>query len=89
MTRVLCLLLLALAGCTGKPANIKPVENFQADKYLGTWYEIARIDNRFEKGLSATAAASPSSTAATMRKPANGKHRPARRSSSTANSKVI
>ena len=56
MTRVLCLLLLALAGCTGKPANIKPVENFQADKYLGTWYEIARIDNRFEKGLSRVSA---------------------------------
>lgn len=46
------LLLLAIAGCTGMPANIKPVENFRADKYLGTWYEIARIDNRFEKGLS-------------------------------------
>jgi apolipoprotein D and lipocalin family protein len=44
--------LLALTACTGKPDNIKPVENFQSDKYLGKWYEIARIDHRFEKGLS-------------------------------------
>ncbi|MDE4953126.1 lipocalin family protein, partial [Francisella tularensis subsp. holarctica] len=28
-----------------------PVENFQADKYLGKWYEIARFDNIFEKGM--------------------------------------
>lgn len=27
------------------------VQNFDANKYLGTWYEIARIDNRFEKDL--------------------------------------
>lgn len=52
MTRLLLLALLALSGCTGKPDNIKPVENFKADRYLGTWYEIARIDHRFEKGLS-------------------------------------
>jgi apolipoprotein D and lipocalin family protein len=55
MTRLLfiaLLTLLALTGCTGKPDNIKPVENFQAQKYLGTWYEIARLDHRFEAGLS-------------------------------------
>lgn len=52
MTRLALIALLVLSGCTGKPDNIKPVENFQADKYLGTWYEIARIDHRFEKGLS-------------------------------------
>ena len=27
------------------------VKNFEINKYLGTWYEIARIDNRFEKDL--------------------------------------
>ena len=42
---------LALSACTGKPDNIKPVENFQAQKYLGKWYEIARLDHRFERGL--------------------------------------
>lgn len=52
MIRLLLIAVLALAGCSGKPNAIKPVMEFQADKYLGTWYEIARIDNRFEKGLS-------------------------------------
>ena len=52
MKNILLIALMTLAGCTGKPDNIKPVENFQADRYLGTWYEIARIDHRFEKGLS-------------------------------------
>ncbi len=40
-----------LAGCVTKPVNINPVEGFQADRYLGKWYEIARLDNRFEKGM--------------------------------------
>ena len=52
MNRYFIALLILLAGCTGKPDNIKPVENFQSEKYLGTWYEIARIDHRFERGLS-------------------------------------
>ena len=43
--------LLALAGCTGTSLPVKPVEDFDSGRYLGTWYEIARIDNRFEKGL--------------------------------------
>lgn len=42
---------LYLTGCSKKPDDINPVKNFQAEKYLGTWYEIARLDNRFEKGL--------------------------------------
>jgi apolipoprotein D and lipocalin family protein len=40
-----------LSSCVTKPADINPVTNFQADKYLGKWYEIARLDNRFEKGM--------------------------------------
>ena len=42
----------ALAGCTGIPEGIEPVENFELEPYLGTWYEIARLDHRFERGLS-------------------------------------
>ena len=55
MTRIMLsalLTLFTLTGCTGKPDNIKPVQNFQAQKYLGKWYEIARLDHRFERGLS-------------------------------------
>jgi len=40
-----------LVGCLGKPDKINPVANFQADKYLGKWYEIARLDYYHEKGL--------------------------------------
>ena len=49
-----CLLLFAtcLAGCTGVPDGIEPVEDFELNRYLGTWYEIARLDHRFERGLS-------------------------------------
>lgn len=40
-----------LAACVGIPGQLKPVQNFDAQAYLGTWYEIARLDNRFEAGL--------------------------------------
>lgn len=43
---------LALAGCTGLPDGITPVTGFELERYLGTWYEIARLDHRFERGLS-------------------------------------
>ncbi len=42
---------LALAGCTGVPEGVTPIRGFQADRYLGTWYEIARLDHGFERGL--------------------------------------
>lgn len=44
-------LLLCLAGCTGLPENVMPVSDFKLEKYLGTWYEIARLDHSFERGL--------------------------------------
>ena len=43
--------LIGLAGCTGLPAGIEPVSGFESDRYLGTWYEIARLDHSFESGL--------------------------------------
>jgi len=38
-------------GCIGIPENVKPVDNFKLEKYLGKWYEIARLDHSFERGL--------------------------------------
>jgi apolipoprotein D and lipocalin family protein len=52
MRQLPALLLLLLAGCVGIPANVEPVENFRLEKYLGKWYEIARLDHSFERGLS-------------------------------------
>lgn len=48
---LVCFLLL-LAGCTGYPEGAPPVSGFELDRYLGRWYEIARLDHRFERGLS-------------------------------------
>lgn len=33
------------------PRGIEPVRDFELEKYLGTWYEIARLDHSFERGL--------------------------------------
>lgn len=40
-----------LSGCTGIPDKVTPVKNFELKRYLGKWYEIARLDHRFERGL--------------------------------------
>lgn len=42
---------LFLSGCAGIPEGITPVTGFQAERYLGKWYEIARLDHSFERGL--------------------------------------
>ena len=41
----------ALTACTGIPPGIEPVGDFDLERYLGTWYEVARLDHRFERGL--------------------------------------
>ncbi len=46
-----CCLTLLLGGCLGMPQDVTPVQNFELDRYLGKWYEIARLDHSFEKGL--------------------------------------
>lgn len=43
--------LLLLGGCLGTPPGVEPVANFDVRRYLGTWYEIARLDHAFERGL--------------------------------------
>ncbi|WGQ10706.1 lipocalin family protein [Pedobacter gandavensis] len=45
-----------LSSCASIPKNAKPVAGFNVKRYLGTWYEIARIDFRFEKDLDNTTA---------------------------------
>lgn len=45
-----------LAGCSGVPEGLQPVSGFQLPRYLGRWYEIARLDHRFERGLNQVSA---------------------------------
>ncbi|WOX04008.1 lipocalin family protein [Microbulbifer pacificus] len=49
-----CLLAVSLlvSACTGIPEGVQPIDNFEIDRYLGKWYEIARLDHSFERGLS-------------------------------------
>ena len=49
--RPILFLLMLLAGCTGVPEGVQPVTGFELERYLGTWYEIARLDHRFERDL--------------------------------------
>lgn len=51
MKHFLLISILFLTGCTGIPKGIEPVGNFELNRYLGDWYEIARLDHSFEKGL--------------------------------------
>jgi apolipoprotein D and lipocalin family protein len=41
-----------LAGCSQIPGGVEPVREFEPERYLGTWYEVARLDHGFERGLS-------------------------------------
>jgi apolipoprotein D and lipocalin family protein len=51
MKKLFLLLAIFVTGCTGIPENVKPVGNFQLERYLGKWNEIARLDHSFERGL--------------------------------------
>ncbi len=52
MRKLLALLAsLTLGGCLGMPKNVSPVKGFELDRYLGKWYEIARLDHSFERGM--------------------------------------
>ncbi|MEZ9526906.1 lipocalin family protein [Enterovibrio norvegicus] len=43
--------LLVISGCHSVPEGVTPVAGFDKDRYLGKWYEIARLDHSFERGM--------------------------------------
>lgn len=52
MTRFILLTLMGLiSGCIGVPDGVSVIDNFDINRYLGQWYEIARLDHSFERGL--------------------------------------
>lgn len=52
MKKISMLICLLFGGCAGIPENVVPIKGFDLNKYMGTWYEIARLDHSFERGLS-------------------------------------
>ena len=61
-TRKLTLLILTFIAmtvfysCSSIPKGAVAIEPFVKDKFLGKWYEIARLDFKFERGLNNTTA---------------------------------
>ena len=53
---LILILALTASGCLGLPDGAEPVGDFELDRYLGRWYEIVRLDHRFERGLSRVSA---------------------------------
>ena len=51
-------LMVGLTGCrsTRRPVDLTPIDNVDLTRYLGRWYEIARFDHWFERGMSHTKA---------------------------------
>lgn len=51
---LLSLLLISLAGCSQSSSAMKKhqtVKHLDLNRFMGRWYEIARFDHRFERGM--------------------------------------
>ena len=55
-TLILSIMFFNSCSTTSIPAGATAMTSFQKEKYLGKWYEIARMDFRFEKNLNNTTA---------------------------------
>jgi apolipoprotein D and lipocalin family protein len=56
LLKIICIISgLLLFSCTSTK-YLKTVEKVDINKYMGTWYEIARYDHSFEKGLKCVSA---------------------------------
>lgn len=50
-------LCMAMCACSeNKNLNNEPVKSLDLNRYLGQWYELARFDHSFERGMSACTA---------------------------------
>lgn len=50
------IVLVVLSGCVAVAPGVVPVNGFELSRYLGKWYEIARLDHSFERNLERVAA---------------------------------
>ena len=49
--KTLSVLLCRLAGCSKSTVDNSIVNDFELNRFLGNWYEIARFNHRFELGM--------------------------------------
>ena len=49
---IVLIFIVMITGCTGVPNGLAPITDFDSERYLGDWYEIARLDHKFERGMS-------------------------------------
>ncbi len=57
MKKILLVLMVSLlAGCSELTVDNSVVSELDLQRFLGTWYEIARFDHRFERGMEQTKA---------------------------------
>ncbi len=55
-TNFILILMIMFTSCSTIPDGAVAVKPFDVNKYLGKWYEIARLDFRFERDLNNTTA---------------------------------
>lgn len=48
---ITALIMLSITTCKSEQKDLPTVKELDLTKYAGTWYEIARLPNSFEKGL--------------------------------------
>jgi apolipoprotein D and lipocalin family protein len=53
---LILVIMTGLLSCSTIPKGVVAVRPFYIEKYLGKWYEIARLDFKFERGLNNTTA---------------------------------
>ena len=53
---LLVVLACVMCACGKVTVDNTPIESVDLNRYLGTWYEIARFDHRFERGMEQTKA---------------------------------
>ena len=54
MKKVLCFAMVGMvffSCCSKLTVNNSVVKDFDVNRYLGDWYEIARLDHSFERGI--------------------------------------
>ena len=57
MKKILLVVTVCLLSACGKlTVDNTPIESVDLNRYLGSWYEIARFDHRFERGMEQTKA---------------------------------